>query len=378
MKILHLITDLDIGGAEMMLYNLLKIPPTPGTMTSVVSLIDLGIIGSRIQQLSIPVKSLGMHSGRPDLRALWRLVIWLRRDPPDLMQTWMYHADLLGGVAARLAGNMPVIWGIHHTLGGEQPLQPRTMAVLRLNAILSNWMPRRVICCAETACDAHEQVGYSATKMIVIPNGVDTERFHPDKQERSSVRQELSVTPDTRLIGMFARFHPQKDHHTFIEAARLLHAKLPHVHFVLGGDGMTSLNDPLQDWIRTAELSSHVHLLGLRQDIPRLMAAMDIVSLSSSFGEALPLVIAEAMACGIPAVVTDVGDASRLVGITGRIVPTRDPVALSNAWEELIRLPEHDRSLLGQKARSRIEQEYNIVSIAERYYSLYKSVLVNN
>ena len=374
MKILHLITDLDIGGAEMMLFNLLKVPPIAGTKIRVVSLINIGMLGSRIKQVDIPVQSLGMRPGHPDLRALWQLVRWLRRDPPDLIQTWMYHADLLGGLAARLAGNMPVVWGIHHTLGGEQPVRPRTMAVLRLNAMLSNWMPRRVVCCAESARQAHVRVGYSARRMVVIPNGIDLESFHPDPQARLSLRRELGLDPETPLIGMFARYHPQKDHPTFIEAARLLHAHLPQVHFVLAGEAITPANAPLQRSFQAVGLSAHVHLLGLRQDMPRLMAGVDIASLSSSYGEALPLAIVEAMACNVPCVVTDVGDAGRLVAETGRIVPPRNPVALAGAWNEIFGLSALEYSLLGQKARFKVREEYNITSCAERYYSLYTSV----
>ena len=375
MKILHLVTDLDIGGAEMMLFNLLKAPSSAGTLTRVVSLIDIGMLGSRIQQLGIPVQSLGMRPGRPDLRALWQLVRWLQRDPPDLVQTWMYHADLLGGLAARLAGNIPLVWGIHHTLGGEQPVRPRTMTVLRLNAMLSGWLPRSVVCCAESTRLAHIRAGYSARRMVVIPNGIDLEKFHPDPQARLSLRQELGLDPETQLIGLFARFHTQKDHPTFVEAARILHTRLPKIHFVLAGEGITPANAPLLGWFQAAGLSAQVHLLGLRQDMPRLMAGVDIAGLSSSYGEALPLAITEAMACGVPCAVTDVGDAGHLVGATGRIIPPRDPAALAKAWNELFSLSTLERSHLGKKARSRIEEEYNIVSVAERYYSLYTSVL---
>jgi glycosyltransferase involved in cell wall biosynthesis len=375
MKILHLITGLGIVGAEMMLFNLLIQPVFTRETCQVISLTEIGPLGTRIQQAGIPVQSLGMRPGRPDMRALWQLTTWLRSDPPDVIQTWMYHADLLGGLAARLAGNIPVLWGLHHTLDGDQPVQPRTMLVLRLNALLSGWLPRRVVCCAESARQAHIRVGYSPKRMVVIPNGVDLEKFHPDPGARSSLRHELGLHPETQLIGLFARFHPQKDHRTFAEAAGRLHARLPKAHFVLAGEGITTANVSLQDWFQAAGLSTQVHLLGLRQDMPRLMAGVDIASLSSSYGEALPLSIAETMACGVPCVVTAVGDAVLLVGDTGRTVPPRDPAALSEAWEELLSLSEVARGTLGQRARVKIQVGYNIIPVAARYASLYASIL---
>ncbi len=376
MKIVHLITDLDMGGAQVMLFNLLKQPAMAGMTGSVISLIEAGMMGSRIRELGIPVESLGMHPGRPDVRALWKLIGRLRQDPPDLIQTWMYHADLLGGLAARLAGNVPVIWGLHHTLGGEQPVRPRTMAVLRLNAILSSWLPRRVVCCAESTRQEHERVGYSANRMVVIPNGIDLELFHPDPQARHFLHQELGLDDDIKLVGMFARFHPQKDHRTFIEAARLQHLSTTRVHYLLAGEGVSAANQIINEWVENAGLSDRFHLLGLRQDMPHLLAGMDITSLSSSHGEALSMSIAESMACGTPAVVTDVGDAGRLVGNTGRVVPIRDPAALSDAWMNLLSLTEIERSRLGQMARSRIRERYNIFSVVERYLSLYRSIII--
>jgi glycosyltransferase involved in cell wall biosynthesis len=375
MKILHLITDLEVGGAEMMLLNLLRQPVIASETDRVVSLTGTGTVGARIQQLGVPVQALGMQPGQPDLRALWKFTRLLRQDPPDLIQTWMYHADLLGAVASFMAGNIPVIWGLHHTLDGDQPVRSRTMMVLRLNAILSMWLPRRVICCAESACQAHIRAGYSRRKMVVIPNGIDLDEFHTDPQAGLALRSELGLNSETRLIGLFARYHPQKDHQTFASAAGMLCARMPQVHFILAGGEITPANHSLEALFQTKGVSDHVHLLGLRADMPRLMAAMDLACLSSAYGEALPLSIVESMACGVPCVVSDVGDSGLLVGDTGRIVPPRNPAALANAWEELLNMPTQERSTLGESARSKILLGYNIIPVAERYASLYRTIL---
>lgn len=374
-KVLHLITSLGVGGAEMMLLNVLQQPAMAQTSPRVISLTGVGEIGRRIRLLGVPVQALGMKPGRADPRALLRLVAILRLDPPDLLQTWMYHADLLGGVAAKLAHDIPVVWGIHHTLGAIQSVKDSTLAVLRLNARLSGWMPRRVVCCAESARQAHLQAGYAAGKMVVIPNGIDPQRFQPDAEARGWLRQQLGVPADALLVGMFARFHPQKDHHTFAQAAGNLHARLPQVHFMLAGEDMTEDNPALQAWFDDAGVSARVHLLGMRQDVPRLMAGVDVGTLSSAYGEALPLALVEMMACGVPCAVTAVGDAAAVVGTSGRIVPPGDARALAEAWEALLVLEGEERQALGRQARHIVEVGYNIQTTAERYLTLYRSLL---
>jgi glycosyltransferase involved in cell wall biosynthesis len=375
MKVLHLITGLEVGGAEMMLLNLLKQPTFAKETSRVISLTSSGTIGSRIQKLGTEVVALGMEPGHPEVKGLSRLVHVLRNDPPDLIQSWMYHADFLGSLAAFYCGNIPIVWGLHHTLDGDHPVQKKTMRILQLNALLSRWLPRRVVCCAESTRLAHIRVGYFSSKMMVIPNGIDINEFSPDPIGRSEVRRELGLDVQTSLIGLFARFHPQKDHQTFSSAAGILHESLPGVHFLLAGAGITPENHELVTWLKAAGIYDQTHLLGLRYDMPRLMSAVDIASLSSAYGEALPLSIAESMACGNPCAVTDIGDAALLVGDTGRVVPPQDPKALSHAWKELLTLPIEERHALGDRARQKISLEYNINQASERYLALYHSIL---
>lgn len=375
MKILHLISGLEVGGAEMMLLNLLKQPDFALSVSRVVSLTSIGTLGARIQQMGIVVEELKMRRSQPSLTGLLHFINSIHLDSPDLIQSWMYHADLFGSLAAKLSGNIPIVWGIHHTLDGKHPVSRKTKGVLQANAYLSKWIPRRIICCAVSARDAHIKAGYSSHKMLVIPNGIDTNEFHPDHKARLDIRNELGLAPTTPLIGMFARFHPQKDHQTFATAAGILHDFMPNVHFILAGEGINTDNNDLRDLFISTGITAQTHLLGLRNDMPRLMAGVDISCLSSAFGEALPLSIAESMACGVPCVVTDIGDSRSLVGTTGRIVQPGDPHALSNALEEILRLPPRVRLSLGKKARTKISLEYNIVSVANLYTSLYKSIL---
>jgi glycosyltransferase involved in cell wall biosynthesis len=210
--------------------------------------------------------------------------------------------------------------------------------------------------------------------MVVIPNGVDLDVFRPDSDARLALRHELHLTEDAILIGIVARFHPQKDHATFVQAAGKLHRMCPQVQFVLCGDGMVWENRTLVDWLEAAGVSHCCHLLGERDDIPYLNAALDIATLSSAFGETFGIVIAEAMACEVPCVVTDLAVAAQIVGDTGRVVPIKNPQAMAVAWQELIALGRDALQQLGQRARQRILEHYSLPATIAGYESLYKDL----
>ena len=208
--------------------------------------------------------------------------------------------------------------------------------------------------------------------MVVIPNGFDLNLFKPDLEGRTLVRQELRIPEDTMLIGMVGRFDPQKDHYNFIKAAALLQKEIPDVQFLLCGDDITWENQKLSKWIDETGFHGYFHLLGRRSDISRIMTALDIAS--SSYGEGFPNVVGEAMSCGVPCVVTDVGDSALIVGDTGIVVPPKDPNALALAWKKLIEIGKDKRQKLGHNARLRIRENFNLPSVVRRYEELYKDV----
>ena len=354
-----------------MLYRFLTATDRAQFQPLVISLTDAGSLGEKIQQLGVPVQTLGMKRGVPSPIGLLRLARRLKKARVDLVQTWLYHADLMGGLAARLAG-VPVVWGVHHA-GVDAQMKPMTRRVVKSCAALSDWLPERIVCCAEATREGHVRLGYAASKSVVIPNGFDLSQFKPDPGARLSVRQELGIGEDAILIGCFARFHPDKDHANFVTAAGRLHQALPNTHFVLCGREVVRENPTLWSWIEAAGIGNRVHLLGARQDMPRLTASLDIFS-TSSRTEASPLVIGEAMACGIPCVVTAVGDSARMVGDSGEFVPPQDPQALASAWQRVIELGRERRSELGNAARSRIEQNFNLPAMVRQYEALYEAV----
>jgi glycosyltransferase involved in cell wall biosynthesis len=375
----HVITALTSGGAEEMLYRLLLHTDRSTFEHRVVSLTNiLEPTGNKIEALGVPVHTLGMRPGVPDPRGVRRLARWLRLDRPDVVQTWMYQADLVGGLAASSLGIVPVVWGIHSTYLDPQSEKQLKIWVVRANAWLSRWLPVRIVCCAEASMENHAQLGYVKEKMLVIANGCSPTTFSPDPEARQAVRKELGIKEGRPLIGLVARFDSPKDHHNFVQAAALLRTRVPGVQFLLCGDEITWDNRTLASWIDTAGIRSCCHLLGRRQDIPRLTAALDIATSSSSYGEAWPLVIGEAMACGVPCVVTDVGDSALIVGDTGWVVPPKDPEALADAWQELLTLGPDVRACLGLAARERIKKHFSLASTVAEYQELYKELALGN
>lgn len=368
--ILHVISGLGDGGAQSSLHALCK--QDEASLQHVVSLTDSGKFGPLLEAQGISVTCLGMKRGRVSLSGLWRLWQLIRRTRPDAIQTWMYHADLLGGVVARLAGQRNIVWGIRHTtlVPGESPRS--TIVVARLCAWLSRIVPRRIICCAEKAREVHAALGYDSARMSVIPNGYDLSVFHPDGQAGQQVRHELSLASDASVIGFVARFDPQKDHETLLSALSVLQAQGNCPICLLVGTGLTSDNIELTGRIAALGLDERVRLLGRRNDIPAVMNALDLHVMSSAFGEAFPNVLAEAMACGTPCVSTDVGDAAAILGDTGEIVPSRNPEALAAAIMDMLTEREAPSwTKRCEAARCRVSDRYSIERMAESYCKLW-------
>lgn len=369
-KVLHFITCLGDGGAQSCLAALCVSESNCEHL--VVSLSDHGKYGPLLEAKGVSVASVGMKRGRFSLSGLWRMWRLVRRERPHAVQTWMYHADLLGGIVARLSGLRNVVWGIRHTtlVPGESPRS--TIVVAWLCARLSRLVPRRIVCCAEKAREVHAGIGYDPARMVVIPNGYDLSVFSPDVQLGRRLRHELSLSPSEPVIGFVARFDPQKDHDNLLRALAVLHEKGDCPVCLLVGTGLEPGNAALKDRIATLGLSERVHLLGRRDDIPAVMNALDVHVMSSAFGEAFPNVLAEAMACGTPCVSTDVGDAAAIVGDTGRIVPPRDPHALAAAIAQM--LLERDRPEWSERceaARRRVSDSYSIEKMVESYQNVW-------
>jgi glycosyltransferase involved in cell wall biosynthesis len=371
-RVLHLISVLPVGGSQMMLHKLLSRFDRDAFETEVACLGPPAAMAERISTLGIAVRCFGIEPGKLEPGPLLRFAAWLRRNRFHVVQTWMYHADLVGGLAAKLAGKTRVAWGIRQSNLDAEHNKRGTLWIVRMCARLSRWLPARIVCCSEVARKIHVGAGYASEKMLVIPNGFDLDAFRPDPAGRSALRDELGIPQSSVVIGHVARFDSQKDHRTFVRAAGLLGGD-GDVHFLMCGEGVDRTNRTLAEWISAAGLERRTHLLGLRDDVARVHAALD-VEVSSSVGEGFSNVVGEAMACGVPCVATDVGDARDIMGDTGRVVPVENPAALAEACAELVAIGPAGRAALGASARRRIDERFSLSSVVARYQDLYRDL----
>jgi glycosyltransferase involved in cell wall biosynthesis len=371
---MHVITGLEVGGAETVLCRLLAASCMSRYEHEVVSMTTIGPIGERIAASGVPVTALGMRNGMPDPRSVWQLSRIMRKRAPALVKTWMYHADLLGGLAAKKAGGIPVVWGIRQNDVKAEKLLKKILARV-INPLLSYSLPDAIVCCAEEARKTHAGFGYARKKLCVIPNGFDLERFRPDEKSRREVRAELGVPSTALLVGMVTRMHPMKDIGNFLKAAGRVAQELPNSRFLLCGEGMTGKSAQLESWRKDAGLpTDRLLLLGRVSNVERLYPALDLY-VSSSLSEGFPNVLGEAMACGVPCVATDVGESSLIVGDTGDIVPSRNVGALTGAILGKLRLSAAARRSLGQAARDRIAQNYSLPTISAQYAALFDQII---
>ena len=363
----HVITDLGDGGAQRSLYTLCK--NENRCAHTVISLRGMGKYGSEFANIGVPVVCLNLPRGKVTLGGLWKLAQLLSDKKIDVVQCWMYHANLVGSLVAVLARPRRLSWGIRHSDLKPEETPRGTRFVAKLGAYLSHFSPSVVICCAETARQVHADYSYAKRKMIVIPNGYDLERLKPDPSSGERFREKHKLTGEVPLIGFAARLNPQKDHQNLLRAVKILEEKGISVCCVFAGTGLEPDSSPLIDEIETLGFSEEIRLLGPVDDIPAFMNALDIHVMSSSFGEAFPNVLAEAMACGTPCVATDVGDASLIVGETGRVVPSQEPLKLAEAIESLLEVRATPKwRELQQDARRHIEKNFSVAQFCQKHY----------
>jgi len=371
MKLFHIITGLSTGGAERALYNVLAGGLAEQGDVAVVSLRDEGTYGQPIRDLGVPVYTLGIQRGLPSLSAIARLRQLVLRLRPDVIQGWMYHGNLAASVAARMMpGSRPAVaWNVRqslYSLSGEKPL---TRQVIRANRWASAGVDA-ILYNSRLSREQHETFGFAAERGQVIPNGFDTERLTPDAERGRVMREALGIPREAIVIGHVARFHPMKDHASFLRAAVEVMRQRSDVVCLLAGRDV-NLENPALAGILPPELEQRFYFVGERKDVPDLMRAMDLFCLSS-WSEAFPNVLGEAMALGVPCVATDVGDSRDIVGETGIVVPPSDSKALSDGLLAMLNRTANEREALGRAARARIEMYYSLPSVVAQYRELYE------
>ena len=355
---MHVITDLDVGGAEHMMSSYLMSRRDRKPKSIVVSLLPGGFFADHLQSAGIRVINLNMRRNTPSVGSVFRLAKLIAREKPDVVQGWMYHADLLTSLALLISGRIRrtrFYWGVRCSDMDTSKYGFALRLAIWACTWLS-WLPDAIIANSFAGRRVHRELGYRARRFSVIPNGVETNRFKPDKKARHKIRAELGIADDIFIIAMIARVDPMKDHATFLDALE----KLPGVVAILAGKGTEQLMN-----------RSNIHCLGLRNNVEEIYAACDVIVLSSSFGEGFPNVLVEGMACGLAPVATDVGDCAKIMGGIGKIVPPGDSDAIAGAVREILAGGKDALEVLGQSSRQRIVERFSLSRATEVFDKLY-------
>jgi len=375
LRVLHVITGLGQGGAESVLFRLATYPEA-GVEHTVISLTDEGIYGERLRAAGVAVRALGMKRGRVTLGGFMELRRLIADARPDAVQTWMYHADLIGGLAARLAGVRAIAWGIRNSGEHLERSSRSARLVLRACALLSGRVPKAIVCAAQKAAQRHADKGYRRDRLVVISNGYDLSRYTPDAAARARARAEWGVVGDAPVIGCVARWDPLKDHANLLRAVAALvrDGRDAGLRCVLIGRGMTADNAELGALIDRLGLRERLVLAGPSDDVPAAMNGLDLHVLSSC-AEGFPNVVAEAMACGVYCVVTDVGDAAYIVGDTGVVVPAEQAEALARGIETALReVAARGRERAGEPARARVLEHFDLARMVQSYIAVWRRI----
>jgi glycosyltransferase involved in cell wall biosynthesis len=371
-RILHITTSLSDGGAEATLFRIIRF--TPAIEHRVVTLTSGGRYVAELRELGVEVVILDFKSPVKAISSSLRLHRLIANFRPDAIQSWMYHANLATGLVGLFRNSPPIFWGIRNSVlvPGVNPWHTRLASWLC--ARLSSRVPESIICAGKKAKEVHESMGYESKKLLVIPNGVDTDTFAPNLFESNKLRQSLDIPSDEFLIGAVGRFTPEKDHENLLAALSKLSRFGVKFRCLFVGRGMDSSNLQMTESAVAHGLLGVVEFLGPRKDIENVFPALD-VHVTSSSSEAFPNVIAESMACGTPCVTTNVGDASAIVGASGFVVKASDAQALAEglfaAYDA--RLDRVRWKELQNSARRRIQERYGMTRMTNSYLKIWRS-----
>ena len=374
-KILHCINDLFPGGAEFALKRLITNSDASTMQHAVISLTDLEASENILADINIPIYQMHLNRKFPNPLTLFKIKQIIRDENPDIVHTWMY-AGILAGSLAVCNSKIPVVWGLHHAELDPRHQKKTTTWTMKACTHLSYNVPTKIVTCGESIRKNHIAFGFDPEKMIVIPNGIDTQQFKPDPDASIELKKELGVDKEVKLVGIASRFHPIKDHANFLQAAAIVARQRADVHFILCGNEITPENTSLVDMINRVGLDHKCHLLGRRQDMPKLLAGWD-VAVSSSRSEALSYALIEAMACGIPCVATDVGDTTYIINNYGIIVPSGSSEKLAKGILKILALDPKMLSVFKEGARQRIVAKFDIKESNTKIENLYQSILGN-
>jgi glycosyltransferase involved in cell wall biosynthesis len=358
MRILFLIPSLDRAGAERQLVNLAIGLHRQGHVVRLVTFYPGGPLEENLRTSGVPVESLGKYGRWDVFRFALRLVRLIKREAPDIVHGYM-HANILTVPLKVLFPKSRSVWGIRDSnmdLSQYDWLAPVVESMARKLSqfadliIVNSWAGR----------DSAISRGYAPHHMKVIPNGIDTAEFYPDKAAGAALRACWGLAPQDILIGRIGRLNPMKDYPTFLEAAAEFKKRFPNARFLcMGAEQGTSERD-LYALATRLDLGRNLIFSGARKEMRGVYSALTLLTSSSSYGEGFPNVVGEALACGVPCVVTDVGDSSLLIGNPEFVVPPRNPQALATAWGKCL---QHGAPWNIDEARQRIVTNYSLETL---------------
>jgi glycosyltransferase involved in cell wall biosynthesis len=373
-KVAHISTSLETGGAEVQLLRLLTDIDKNKFEMTVISLHKETYLAERVRELGLPVHSLQLKKHPLNIFKAYKI---LKKFNPDVIHGTMYEGGVVGTLFNKfLPKKPPVIWTVHEPLEhyDKEPIRKRLQ--LRSWGLISK-LPACMMYVSNLNKEQHLAWGFNNDKAIVIPNGVDTSKCSPNKAAGMQVRESLNIPEDAFVIGKIARFHRQKNHIGFLHSAALLAKIHPQVHFILVGTNVDENNEELNSLVKDLGLQDKVHMLGNREDIPDVVNAFDLATLTS-FGEAFPLTLGEAMVSEVPCVATDVGDNDFIIGDTGIITPVGNDVAMAAAWQKMVEMKKDDYVQLGKRARQRALDKFTLEQQVRQHEELYTSLYDHN
>jgi glycosyltransferase involved in cell wall biosynthesis len=372
MRVVHVITSTGFGGAQIMLSRYLG-ACTPSRVThSVISLMPGGAISDELSKAGVPVFELGLSSNVRSLRDLHKIRHKLAAQAPDVIFGWMYHGCLAALYGRTGLRNTALVWGIHHSLADIRVEKTPTRLLVRALAALSHKVDGLSYCSSMSRAQ-HEAIGFLPDRARVIPNAVDAAVFHPDPDARARLGAICGIPSERRIIGTVARSHPMKDHVSMVRALAKLLSEGRDVHGVLLGAGQSQSAAVAE--ATAIGISDRVSGLENRSDVNTLVPGFDAFLLSSAWGEAFPVAVAEAMAAGVPCVVTDVGDCAELVGATGAVVAPRDVDAMADALDRILSLDLSHYKAAGEAARKRVSDHFSFERYIDSHNTFYSDAI---
>lgn len=367
MRIVHVIIGLGVGGAELMLKRLIEgVDGNDRMEHSVISLTELGPVGQKLREQGVDVKVLGMRNALSIPKTFFRLRVELKNIKPDIVQTWMYLADILGGLAAKSLKINNIVWNVRNTNFGLNGLSH--IVLIKVSSFLSKFIPKKIIYVSYSAKNSHEKVGYASEKSIVIYNGFDTKKYCYKAENRNKLRKEFQFKSTDLVFCSVGRYATSKDHLNIVKAAKIAVKSNKNIRILMIGLNVDNNNSTLMEAI--GEDINYFYLAGQRNDISSVFSGVDAFCLHS-ITEGFPNVLGEAMSSSLPCITTRAGDAEIILNNENYTVDIKDETNLAEKIITMSLLPLDERIKMGNRNRTLVLNNYSLNHVLEKYDNLY-------